>query len=187
MFLVGAIAASAQAPTPLVFGLNHGETSLLDVGVNYAFIHANAPPGQCGCFSINGGSGTIAYNFSKDWSAVVDISGGHVNSVSGTVQNITIIDYLAGARYSYRTSHRFTPYGQVLVGGSTEGSNYAFVQSAGAFAASAGGGLTIGLSRRFGWNAVQADYIYSKLPNAGNNDQNDLRVASGFYFRIGPR
>ena len=30
-----------------------------ELGLNYNYFHANAPPGQCGCFSLNGGSGTV--------------------------------------------------------------------------------------------------------------------------------
>jgi hypothetical protein len=31
------------------------------------------------------------------------------------------------------------------------------------------------------------DYVYSRLPNAVNDHQNDLRVTTGLAFRFGPR
>jgi hypothetical protein len=43
------------------------------------------------------------------------------------------------------------------------------------------------LDRHFSWTIVEADWVQSRLPNAQNNLQNDLRVSSGFTFRLGPR
>jgi hypothetical protein len=34
---------------------------------------------------------------------------------------------------------------------------------------------------------AEVDYIYSRLPNAVNDHQNDLRVSTGIAFRFGPR
>ena len=78
-----------------------------ELGLNYNYFHANAPPGQCGCFSLNGGSGTIVVNLTPAWSGVADVAYAHANNVNNTSQNITIINYLFGPRYSRRTSSRF--------------------------------------------------------------------------------
>ncbi len=134
--------AGAQVRPATVFGLEPGQTSAFDVGVNYAYVRANAPPAACGCFSMNGGGATLVINMPRGISLVTDLEATHANNLNGTTQSITVFDYLCGPRYSYQSSSRFTAYAQVLVGGSEELSNYAFVQDSHAFAASGGGGAS---------------------------------------------
>jgi outer membrane immunogenic protein len=187
VFLVCCLTASAQAVPSNSFGLEPGQISVMEVGLGYSYFHANAPPSGCGCFSLQGGYGSIAVNAVHGWSIVADLTAAHANNVNNTDQNITIFNYLVGPRYSYRSSIRFTPYVEALVGGAKEISNYSYVQNANGFAVSAGGGLNMRLSRRLGWTVAEADYVYTRLPNASNNFQSDLRVSSGFFFRLGPR
>jgi len=177
----------AQVQPATVFGLEPGQTSALDVGMNYAYVRANAPPAACGCFSMNGGGGNLVVNMRHGLSLVADLQATHANNLNGTTQSITVFDYLFGPRYSYRSGSRFTPYAQVLLGGSNELSTYAFVRNSQAFAVSGGGGVSRVLNRRLAWNIVEVDYIYSRLPNAVNDHQNDLRVTTGLAFRFGPR
>jgi peptidoglycan-associated lipoprotein len=168
-------------------GIDKGRVPAIEVGLNYTFIHANAPPASCGCFSINGGGGTIVVNAPRGLSVVADLYAAHANQVDGTNQNITIFNYLFGPRSSYRAGHRFTPYVEALAGGSKETSNYTYVADVNAFAASGGGGISTVINRRFAWNIIEADYVYSRLPNAVNTHQNNLRVTSGITFRFGQR
>jgi len=179
--VVGVQVAQAQA-----FGTAHGETPALEIGTNYDFFHANAPPGACGCFSMSGGGGTLVFNAPHGISAVADLSGGHAGAVDGTSQNITLFNYVFGPRYSYRHLHHVTPYVEGLVGRSMEISNYAYVQQATALAVLGGGGVSMPITKLIGWN-VEADYVYSKLPNAVNDNQSTLRVSTGIFFRFGPR
>jgi len=182
MFAVAGVrVAHAQA-----FGTGHGETPALEIGVNYDFFHANAPPGACGCFSMSGAGGTLAFNAPYGISAVADLSGGHAHGVDGTSQNISLFNYVFGPRYSYRRTRHFTPYVEGLVGRSMEISNYAYVQQVSALAAMGGGGVSMPITRLIGWD-VEADYAYSKLPNAVNNNQSTLRVSTGLLLRFGPR
>jgi outer membrane immunogenic protein len=187
IILVVSSAASGQAVPSQPFGLDRGQTPVMEVGLGYTYFHANAPPAACGCFSLNGGGGTFIVNAPHGLSLVADLSAAHANNVDGTTQNVTIFDYLFGPRYTYRSTHRFSPYVEALAGGAKEVSNYVYVQDANAFAASVGGGFSTTINRRLGWNIVEADYIYSRLPNAVNNRQSDLRVSSGIVFRFGPR
>jgi len=185
--IFASVPTNAQAVPTRQYGLTPGQTSLLDLGVNYAFFHANAPPSACGCFSLEGGSATIVLNMPTVLSWVGDISVGHANNINATPQNITILNVLVGPRFSFRTSHRVTPYFQALVGASRETSNYAAVHDVSAFAFSPGLGLNARLTRHLQWNLVEADYLYSQLPNAVNNYQNDLRITTGLAIRLGPR
>src|ERR1700722_8580914 len=92
-------------------GGSHDDIPRFELGANYNYFHANAPPGQCGCFSLNGGSGTVLLNVTPVWGVVADIMVGHATNVDNSLQNITIFNYLFGARYTRRTSKRFVPYG----------------------------------------------------------------------------
>jgi outer membrane immunogenic protein len=163
------------------------ETAPFELTIGYSFLHANAPAGMCGCFSMNGGVGTFAYNAPHGLALAADISGGHSNTISGTPQSISLITYLAGPRFNWQLgSSRYTPYGQVLIGESTELSNYAFAQSVNGFAFMPGGGVKIRLSPHIGVN-VEADWLHSDIPNNSNNRQNDIRVSTGLIFRFGGR
>ena len=75
-------------------GGSNDDVPRLEFGANYNFFHANAPPGQCGCFSMNGGSGTVVYNITPKWAAVADLTIGHATNVDNSLQNITIFNYL---------------------------------------------------------------------------------------------
>jgi outer membrane immunogenic protein len=179
--------ANAQANHSSTFGIDQGQTAVLEIGAGYAYFHANAPAMKCGCFSLNGGNGFFIVNAPHGMSLVADLSAAYANNINGTTQTVTIFNYLFGPRYSYRAAHRFTPFVQALAGGAKEMSNYGYVQNVNAFAASGGGGVNTVINRRIQWNIVEADYVYSRLPNAVNTHQNILRVTTGFSVRFGPR
>jgi peptidoglycan-associated lipoprotein len=181
------LAAGAQARPAGQFGLDAGQVPAMEVGVDYAYLHANAPPAQCGCFSLQGVGGSLAINAVHGISFVADIATADAKNVDGTPQNIRILNFLAGPRYSYRTHSRFTPYIEALLGRSLELSNYAIVQNQSGFAVSGGGGVNRTFGRYFGWKVVEADYIHSQIFNGHNNRQNDLRLTTGIFFRLGPR
>jgi peptidoglycan-associated lipoprotein len=158
----------------------------VEIGLGYAYFHANAPPSGCGCFSLNGGTGSLIVNATHGISIVADLSGAHASQVNGTAENISIFNYLVGPRYSYRTHSHYTPYVQGLVGGSSEFTNNVSLQNTSAFAASAGVGLNALFSHHWSWNIFEVDYVYSQLPNGVNSYQNDFRASSsllrGPYF-----
>jgi outer membrane immunogenic protein len=161
------------------------DISRLEFGANYNYFHANAPPGQCGCFSLNGGSGTVVYNITPRWAGVADLTIGHATNVDNSLQNITIFNYLFGPRYTRRTRSRFVPYGEVLLGGAKEDVNFVFTINRNAFGFLAGGGVTTQLKHRFGLTLGQVDWIYTRIPNAHNNRQNDLRIVTGVTYHFG--
>ena len=164
-----------------------GQIPLFETTLGYTYIHANAPPGQCNCFSANGGFGSAVFNLPRGFSLVADFSAVHASSVSGTTQSVTVFNYLFGPRYSFRTSSRFLPYVQILGGGSQEFSNYAALKNPRAAAFSVGGGVSTTLNRHFNWTILEADWVQSRLPNAQNNVQNDLRISSAITLHFKPR
>jgi peptidoglycan-associated lipoprotein len=176
-------ALHAQA---ISMGRASGDVPRLEFGANYNYFHANAPPGQCGCFSLNGGSGTVVYNITATWAAVADLMVGHANNVDNSLQNITIFNYLFGPRYTRRMSSRYVPYGEVLLGGAKEDVNFQFTINRNSFGLLAGGGVTTRLKRKFGLTLGEVDWIYTRIPNAQNNRQNNLRIVTGVTYHFGP-
>jgi peptidoglycan-associated lipoprotein len=166
-------------------GVN-GDVPRLEFGANYNYFHANAPPGQCGCFSLNGGSATVVYNITPKWAAVADLMIGHATNVDNSLQNITIFNYLFGPRYTRRMSSRYVPYGQILFGGAKEDVNFQFTINRNSFGLLAGGGVTTRLKRKFGLTLGEVDWIYTRIPNAKNDRQNDLRIVTGVTYHFGP-
>ena len=67
---------------------------------------------------------------------------GHANNVDNSGQNITIFDYLFGARYTRRNHGRYVFYGQGMVGGAKEDVNFDFTINRQALSFLAGGGAT---------------------------------------------
>jgi hypothetical protein len=179
---------SAEVRKPEQFGIDPGQTPVMEISLGYTFLRTNAPPGQCGCFGLNGGFSSLVVNTPHGISMVADLSAAHAANVAGTAQSITVLNYLFGPRYSLRTvSRRFTPYVQVLAGGSQEMSNYTFAQTVKGVGISGGGGVSKTFNPRIGWNVVEADWVHSQIPNAQSDRQNYLRISSAITFRFGTR
>jgi outer membrane immunogenic protein len=168
-------------------GMGGNDIPRVEVGANYNYFHANAPPGQCGCFGLNGGSGSVLVNLTPVWSGVADIAVALANNVDNTQQNITIINYLFGPRYTRRTSSSFVPYGQILFGGAKENVNFDFVINRNSFGLLGGGGVTTKLGKRFGLTIAEVDYVYTRIPNAKNDTQNNIRVVTGITYGFGAK
>ena len=159
--------------------------SRLEVGANYNFVHANAPPGQCGCFNMNGGSGTFLVNITPRWSALADIAVATASHVNGTAQNILIINYFFGGRYTYRNRSRWVPFGEALIGGAKEDVNFRFDINRQSLGFLGGGGVSTRIKRKWGINAVEVDYVHTRIPNSTNNSQNNFRIATGVTYHFG--
>ena len=99
--------------------------SRMDVGVDYNYVRSNAPPGGCGCFSLNGGNVWAAFNFKRSLGIVAELASQHASDVSGTGADLTLTSYLAGPRYRWTGARHFTPFAQLLVGGAHAGGGLA--------------------------------------------------------------
>jgi peptidoglycan-associated lipoprotein len=168
------------------------DVPLAEAGADYNYVHTNAPPGGCGCFSMNGGDGWLAYNFSQSFAAVALVSGQHASNIAGSGADLTLTSYLFGPRYSWRKSGRFVPFGQLLLGGAHASGSFApgsagYPGSSNAFAMTAGAGLDVELTKRFAVRAFQADYYLTHFANGVNDHQNNLRITVGLVLRLGKR
>lgn len=161
----------------------------MELGAGYSYVHTNAPPGDCGCFSMNGGSGWFAYHFMDGLAAAADFSSEHASNIDGTSAGLTLTSYLVGPRYSWHYGQRVSPFGQVLLGGAhADGGltlvRYGVAEPANSFALASGGGVDINLKRH--WAARgQMDYFLTRFSNGVNDHQNNLRVSVGVLYRFG--
>jgi outer membrane immunogenic protein len=165
---------------------------LEEVGVDYNYVRTNAPPGGCGCFSMNGGDAWIAYNLTGSFAVVAQVASQHASNIGGSGADLTLTSYLFGSRYTWRNAGRLEPFGQVLLGGARASGSFApgnagYPGSANAFAMTTGVGLDVGLSKRFAVRAFESDYYLTRFANGVNDHQNNLRLSAGLIFRFGQK
>lgn len=160
-----------------------------DLSGNYSYVRSNAPPGGCGCFSMNGGGGDVAYRFTDHFSLAGGVTLENAGSVPGSNQSFTLTAYQAGPRLFLRAGRQWTAFGHFLAGGA-HASSAAFadtVSSTNAFAATIGGGWQLHLNRAITLRVIEADYFLTKFPNGSNDHQNNLRLSAGIVLRLSRR
>jgi outer membrane immunogenic protein len=181
------VAAMAAAPV----AAPAQSTPAAEIAFTYNWVHTNAPPKDCGCFSMNGGGGSFAYNFTRRWAVVGSVGAENNGKVDATGLGLTLADFLVGGRYTLRSHSRLQPFGQILLGAAhTSGSlspDQIGLGAATSFAATTGGGVDVNLSRRIALRAIQAEYFLTMLPNGSSDRQNNLRLSAGFVFRFGSK
>jgi outer membrane immunogenic protein len=183
----------ALALSPMTPGLAAAQDSPLgEAGIDYNYVHTNAPPGGCGCFSMHGGDAWIAYNMPRSFAIIAQVSSQHASNIGGSATDLTLTSYLFGPRYSLDLSRRFVPFAQVLLGVAHASGTFApgsagYPGSANAFGMTVGGGVDMKLSNRFAVRAFQADYYLTNFANGVNDHQNNLRISAGLIFRFGKK
>src|SRR5271168_3015518 len=184
--------SAQQAATP-AGQVATSKESTLEVSYSYDYARANAGPGQCGCFNMNGGSLEIAMHAYRRLSVVADLGGewaGSMGAATGT--GLSLSTLTIGPRYSQHFAGkriaRYTPFVQGLVGGS-RGFGSIFPTSSGlagsatSLAVLTGGGLDVRLNKYLALRPIQADYLMTRLPNNASNQQNLLRLGAGVVLR----
>lgn len=166
----------------------------VEISGAYSYVRANQISVSGCCFHMNGGSGSVALNANHWFSIVGEVGGYHSGNVNNTRLDLNVISYLIGPRISLRSSSRITPFGQILVGGGhASGTLYSgSAASSGlgtqnGFAATVGGGIDVGITKRVAIRLVEADYFVTRFQNGSNNHQNNLRISAGLVFRFGKR
>jgi hypothetical protein len=106
---------------------------------------------------------------------------------------LTTFTYLAGPRRSIALGRlekrKVAAFAQVLLGGvhASDGlfpSGSTTKSSAEAFALSMGGGMEVGLNHGISLRLIQADYLYTHLPNLYDNYESNFRLGAGVAFRL---
>lgn len=186
----------------------------MEAFLGYTYTRANSAT-DVPAFSANGGGGQVAYNFSKWFSAVLDVGAVHNGNIGGNIIDNTTTNFLLGPRVSFRHK-RITPYFNVLFGGaylaaSTQVDAIALVPtphgilgtiipgqpitarlvtSQDDFAMVAGGGIDIKINKHVSFRPIGLDYYmthFKNLRGLGDNEQNNLRYTAGFNFSFGAR
>ena len=163
-----------------------------ELALEYNYVRANAPPAQCDCFSLNGGSVSLAQPLAASHlSAVVDAAVVHGSGISSGGYDLTLFSFVSGVRYRPMFRPRWNPFGQVLVGVANasgtlvEGNTPAANDSTLNFASLVGGGLDYRLRGRWSLRLIDADYLLTRSSNRINDHQNNLRLGAGIVLRFG--
>jgi len=179
MLLLFAGAAAAQDETPKVEAFG-----------GYSYVRVNPGFGFSGQ-NLNGGSGSLAYNFNSWLGAVADFGGYHW-SQSGV--DATVVSYLFGPKIAFR-SGPVTPFAQVLFGGAHGSGSFfttcpdsrirpqvscGFTGSDNTFAMTLGGGLDWNATDHVGIRLIQGEYFLTRF---ASNSQNNARISAGVVFR----
>ena len=158
------------------------------MAVGYNYIRANAPPGGCQCFDLQGGFFSVGMHLSRWLGAEAEITGQHVNDISALGQDLTLLTFAAGPTI-HKTFGRFDSFGQLLIGGA-HGSDSYFPEglnsstTASSFELQAGGGIDYLLSDHFSIRIANVQYLKTQLPNGTNNEQNELMAGAGIVYRF---
>jgi len=171
LLLICAAAASAQ------------EGRGFDVSGTYQFVRVNPGSGSDGV-NCQGGSGSVGAYFSARIGVIGEFGGCKVTGLpSGTTSHE--LSYLFGPRIYFPMSRgRVFPFVQVLAGGErfSAGISGLGSGSTNAFAAAAGGGADVTLTKHLSLRAIQVDYLYTHF---GGDSQNNFRLQSGIVYRFG--
>lgn len=162
--------------------------------LTYSAERAKTVSSSCNCFWFQGGAIDTNWNVWNHLGIAAQLSGSHASNIGPGV-DISKISVLFGPRYTWQPtrwkSHRYQPsiFGEFLLGGvhafdTVIPTNSGTSSNATAFGLQTGVGTNLWLTSHFGIRLLELDYIYSRLPNAGNSTQNDFRVATGVTWRL---
>lgn len=167
------------------------DTPKVDLFGGYSYMHGNVVISGQG-ISLNGASGSVAYNYNRWVGFVFDLGTYYQGNVAGNGRTLSVTTYLFGPRISWRKSEKWIPFGQILLGGGhgggtlyTGGSSPLGTQNS--FAMTVGGGVDWKLQSRFSVRLFQMEYLRTQFNNGVNFNQNSLRISAGVVFHFGKR
>lgn len=181
--LLFAFAATAQAQST-------------EIAADYTYIRANAPPGECDCFSMNGGSLSVAQPFKAgslppgSLAFVLDATFAHASSISHADYSLTLSTYTVGVRYRPLPTAQWSPFGQVLLGAShasgslVEGGTPAAGDGTLKFASVIGAGVDRWIGPQWSLRVLEIDYLLTTYSNRADDRQNSLRVSVGAAYHF---
>jgi outer membrane immunogenic protein len=160
-----------------------------DAALTYHWVRSNTQPGDCGCFDLNGGGASGSWNVLPQLAVVAEVGAEYAGKGPSTGNSLTLVSYLAGARYilpqPWLTGpHGPQPFAQVLLGAGHAGGGIAGAgDHTTAFVARMGGGIDVPITRHIAVRVVQIDYDLTTFANTTNCRQNNLLLAAGFVYR----
>jgi peptidoglycan-associated lipoprotein len=164
-----------------------------ELALTYTYAHSNAPPGGCGCFSLNGGSISIAVPIRHSaWSVAGDMTLARASNISAAGYDLNLSIFTGGIRYRpVLHSRTFQPFAEALAGPAFSSGSLMFSQqitnnnSNLAFSANLGGGVDLRVNHSFSFRLAEADYLLTTFDNGSNNHQNNFRISGGAVVHFG--
>jgi opacity protein-like surface antigen len=172
------------------------ESPKIEAFGGYSYLRVN-PGDNAPGVNFNGGSGSLAYNFTPMLGVVADFGGYHYSLDGASVNAVT---YLFGPKIALRHGP-ITPFAQALFGGAhlssscTEGGGavvrpqgtiggFGCGGSVNGFAMTIGGGLDWNATSHIGIRVVQAEYLLTRFSVGDvSQTQNNARISTGVVFR----
>jgi hypothetical protein len=188
----------------------------METFLGYNFVRFNPNSGYAPSFNANGGNGQFVYNLTPWIGGVVDMGAVNNGSLNQFSVDTTVVNFVAGPRFTLHNHSRFLPYAQALFGGaySTTSTAIDVFPAAGTvfppgiivnpnepitarlhasntgFAMLIGGGLDIKLNKHIAFRPFEASYYLTRIPSllTGNiSNRNNFRYAAGVNFLFGAR
>jgi hypothetical protein len=151
-------------------------TPAWDISAGYSYLDANLGHSN---FRINGATASADENLNSVIGGRVEVSVYH-GTEAGTTVSAQTITY--GPVFSYRKFSAFTPYAHVQLGAIHASQGYLGIsQSAIKFAAAAGGGIDVHVTKMASVR-LQADYLLTRFLTL---NQNNLQGSVGLVFHFG--
>jgi len=164
----------------------------LNVGGQFAYQRSSTLGGQA--LNLLGGRAEMAYSLPQHVWMVGEFTGTAAEAGGPTQPGEALYTYLYGLRYERaipkgNKETSISPFIQFL-GGGVYGTDGAFpksgqlVPNANSFAYSLGGGIELQTSPRVAVRLIQADYLFTQLPNQVGTHQNNLRLGVGVVYTL---
>jgi hypothetical protein len=160
-----------------------------DVEGGYASIRSTSSPLKCGCFTADGGNGSMVYHLTEYFGVAGD--GARVWAPSsGTNQGLNLTTYLGGPQVSTLLFGHLMPFGHFLIGkAQADGvSSQHAAGSASAFADGWGGGVDLVLSHDTSVRLAEIDEDITHFKGgAMGSQQSNVRLVFGVVFHFKTR
>lgn len=156
-----------------------------DVEGGYASIRSTVSPLKCGCFTADGGNGSMVYHLTEYFGLAGD--GARVWAPgTATNQGLNLTTYLGGPQVSALVMGHLLPFGHFLLG-KAEADGLATLRGTGstsAFADAWGGGLDLVLSHDTSVRLAEIDEDITHFKEAMGPRQSNVRLVFGVVFHF---
>jgi len=167
-----------------------------EVNFRYSEQISNGPPGNCGCFPMQGVAGDVFWHIENltphrgvSLGLAADLGVEHTGNENDSGYGLTLTTLTAGPRFKFPVK-RVQTFAEALIGfGHGSGSEFpehgTLVSSANSFAFDVAGAADYPIDKHLSIRMLQVDYLRLSLPNNSTGWENNLRLAAGITFHFG--